>query len=154
MLLIQYYNLSFTFPFVLQKNSLTDHSLTFMLLQTHQILYICKYNLKTLKYQLSEGFYRTLRWLQIFLIYRGISICHSIYEWQFYYSWFGSWENTVWIVYLYSMINSLQFQEVATMMGLDTRKTSSLWKDQALVEINIAVLYGFQVGWAHMDGWT
>lgn len=31
------------------------------------------------------------------------------------------------------------------MMGLDTRKTSSLWKDQALVEINIAVLYSFQV---------
>lgn len=36
-------------------------------------------------------------------------------------------------------------QEVATMMGLDTRKTSSLWKDQALVEINIAVLYSYQV---------
>lgn len=30
-------------------------------------------------------------------------------------------------------------------MGLDTRKTSSLWKDQALVEVNIAVLYSFQV---------
>ncbi|CAB1320161.1 unnamed protein product, partial [Coregonus sp. 'balchen'] len=29
-------------------------------------------------------------------------------------------------------------------MNLDTRKTSSLWKDQALVEINIAVLYSFQ----------
>uniref|UniRef100_A0A8C1PGV5 nitric-oxide synthase (NADPH) n=1 Tax=Cyprinus carpio TaxID=7962 RepID=A0A8C1PGV5_CYPCA len=36
-------------------------------------------------------------------------------------------------------------EEVATMMGLDTRKTSSLWKDQALVEINIAVLYSFQM---------
>ncbi|CAL8249021.1 unnamed protein product [Merluccius merluccius] len=35
-------------------------------------------------------------------------------------------------------------EEVANMMGLDTRKTSSLWKDQALVEINIAVLYSFQ----------
>ena len=32
------------------------------------------------------------------------------------------------------------------MMCLDTRKTSSLWKDQAMVEINIAVLYSFQVG--------
>ncbi len=119
-----------------------------MLLQTHQILYICKYNLKTLKYQLSEGFYSTLRWLQIFLIYRGRS------------------RVTVLLLLLrilreYSM-NSLSvqydsfpsFQEVATMMGLDTRKTSSLWKDQALVEINIAVLYGFQVGWAHMDEWT
>lgn len=30
-------------------------------------------------------------------------------------------------------------------MNLDMRKTSSLWKDQALVEINIAVLYSFQV---------
>lgn len=30
-------------------------------------------------------------------------------------------------------------------MALDTRKTSSLWKDQALVEVNIAVLYSFQV---------
>lgn len=30
-------------------------------------------------------------------------------------------------------------------MALDTRKTSSLWKDQALVEINIAVLHSYQV---------
>ncbi|KAJ3603901.1 hypothetical protein NHX12_028642 [Muraenolepis orangiensis] len=35
-------------------------------------------------------------------------------------------------------------EEVANMMGLDTRKTSSLWKDKAMVEINIAVLYSFQ----------
>uniref|UniRef100_A0A3Q2NWL0 Nitric oxide synthase n=1 Tax=Fundulus heteroclitus TaxID=8078 RepID=A0A3Q2NWL0_FUNHE len=35
-------------------------------------------------------------------------------------------------------------EDVANKMGLDTRKTSSLWKDQALVEINIAVLYSFQ----------
>ncbi|KAJ8415334.1 hypothetical protein AAFF_G00423140 [Aldrovandia affinis] len=35
-------------------------------------------------------------------------------------------------------------EDVAKMMSLDTRKTSSLWKDQALVEINIAVLYSFQ----------
>uniref|UniRef100_A0A4W6EAA9 Nitric oxide synthase n=1 Tax=Lates calcarifer TaxID=8187 RepID=A0A4W6EAA9_LATCA len=35
-------------------------------------------------------------------------------------------------------------EEVANKMALDTRKTSSLWKDQALVEINIAVLYSFQ----------
>ncbi|XP_020836464.2 nitric oxide synthase 1-like, partial [Phascolarctos cinereus] len=34
--------------------------------------------------------------------------------------------------------------EVAKKMNLDMRKTSSLWKDQALVEINIAVLYSFQ----------
>uniref|UniRef100_A0A3B5A3N0 nitric-oxide synthase (NADPH) n=1 Tax=Stegastes partitus TaxID=144197 RepID=A0A3B5A3N0_9TELE len=34
--------------------------------------------------------------------------------------------------------------EVARRMALDTRKTSSLWKDQALVEINIAVLHSFQ----------
>lgn len=37
-------------------------------------------------------------------------------------------------------------QEVANKMALDTRKTSSLWKDQALVEVNIAVLHSFQVG--------
>ncbi|XP_062399931.1 nitric oxide synthase, brain [Sardina pilchardus] len=36
-------------------------------------------------------------------------------------------------------------EDAAKMMGLDTRKTSSLWKDQALVEINIAVLYSFQI---------
>uniref|UniRef100_A0A3Q0SYZ0 Nitric oxide synthase n=1 Tax=Amphilophus citrinellus TaxID=61819 RepID=A0A3Q0SYZ0_AMPCI len=35
-------------------------------------------------------------------------------------------------------------EEVATKMALDTRKTSSLWKDQALVEINIAVLHSYQ----------
>uniref|UniRef100_A0A9L0JTE3 Nitric oxide synthase n=1 Tax=Equus asinus TaxID=9793 RepID=A0A9L0JTE3_EQUAS len=35
-------------------------------------------------------------------------------------------------------------EEVAKKMNLDLRKTSSLWKDQALVEINIAVLYSFQ----------
>ncbi|XP_059909475.1 nitric oxide synthase, brain [Gadus macrocephalus] len=35
-------------------------------------------------------------------------------------------------------------EEVAKRMGLDTRKTSSLWKDQALVETNIAVLHSFQ----------
>uniref|UniRef100_A0A8C8SRE1 Nitric oxide synthase n=1 Tax=Pelusios castaneus TaxID=367368 RepID=A0A8C8SRE1_9SAUR len=35
-------------------------------------------------------------------------------------------------------------EEVARKMNLDMRKTSSLWKDQALVEINIAVLYSFQ----------
>lgn len=29
-------------------------------------------------------------------------------------------------------------------MGLDTRNPSSLWKDKALVEINIAVLHSFQ----------
>uniref|UniRef100_A0A8B9PK17 Nitric oxide synthase n=1 Tax=Apteryx owenii TaxID=8824 RepID=A0A8B9PK17_APTOW len=36
-------------------------------------------------------------------------------------------------------------EQVAKKMNLDMRKTSSLWKDQALVEINIAVLYSFQV---------
>ncbi|CAL1615736.1 unnamed protein product [Knipowitschia caucasica] len=35
-------------------------------------------------------------------------------------------------------------EEVAKLMNLDTRKTSSLWKDKALVEINIAVLHSFQ----------
>ncbi|XP_041349355.1 nitric oxide synthase, brain-like [Gigantopelta aegis] len=35
-------------------------------------------------------------------------------------------------------------ETVAKMMGLDTRKISSLWKDQAFVEVNIAVLYSYQ----------
>ncbi|KAM5310894.1 nitric oxide synthase 1 isoform 2-T4 [Glossophaga mutica] len=35
-------------------------------------------------------------------------------------------------------------EEVAKKMNLDMKRTSSLWKDQALVEINIAVLYSFQ----------
>ncbi|NXA56964.1 NOS3 protein, partial [Nothocercus julius] len=35
--------------------------------------------------------------------------------------------------------------EVALRMGLDTRKTSSLWKDKAAVEINVAVLHSYQV---------
>ncbi|KAM4687612.1 nitric oxide synthase 3 isoform 2-T2 [Discoglossus pictus] len=35
-------------------------------------------------------------------------------------------------------------QEVAKRMGLDTKKTSSLWKDKAALEINIAVLYSYQ----------
>lgn len=32
-------------------------------------------------------------------------------------------------------------------MGLDTRTAVSLWKDRVLVEVNIAVLYSFQVGY-------
>ena len=44
---------------------------------------------------------------------------------------------------------SFPFQDVAKKMNLDMRKTSSLWKDQALVEINIAVLYSFQVAPGH-----
>uniref|UniRef100_A0A8C8EFB6 nitric-oxide synthase (NADPH) n=1 Tax=Otus sunia TaxID=257818 RepID=A0A8C8EFB6_9STRI len=38
--------------------------------------------------------------------------------------------------------------EVALRMGLDTRTTSSLWKDKAAVEVNIAVLHSYQVGCA------
>lgn len=35
-------------------------------------------------------------------------------------------------------------EEVAKRLGLDTKKTSSLWKDRAALEINIAVLYSYQ----------
>jgi nitric-oxide synthase len=35
-------------------------------------------------------------------------------------------------------------ESVAIKMGLDTRNPSSLWKDKALVEINVAVLHSFQ----------
>lgn len=51
----------------------------------------------------------------------------------------GSWPLHVFAFYCVSL------QQVAKKMNLDMRKTSSLWKDQALVEINIAVLYSFQV---------
>lgn len=44
-----------------------------------------------------------------------------------------------------TLFTVVPLQEVAKKMNLDMRKTSSLWKDQALVEINIAVLYSFQV---------
>lgn len=30
-------------------------------------------------------------------------------------------------------------------MGLETNKLSSLWKDRAVVEVNVAVLHSFQV---------
>ena len=43
-------------------------------------------------------------------------------------------------------------QEVALRMGLDTRTTSSLWKDKAAVEVNIAVLHSYQVGRVAGDG--
>ncbi|XP_074841478.1 nitric oxide synthase 3 isoform X3 [Carettochelys insculpta] len=36
-------------------------------------------------------------------------------------------------------------QEVALHMGLDTRNTSTLWKDKAAVELNVAVLHSYQV---------
>ncbi|KAE8594972.1 hypothetical protein XENTR_v10015399 [Xenopus tropicalis] len=35
-------------------------------------------------------------------------------------------------------------EEVAKRLGLDTKKTSSLWKDRAALEVNIAVLYSYQ----------
>lgn len=39
----------------------------------------------------------------------------------------------------------LPLQEVGRRMGLDTHKLASLWKDQAVIEINVAVLHSFQV---------
>ncbi len=37
------------------------------------------------------------------------------------------------------------FQDVAEKLGLDTQSPISLWKDEALVEINKAVLYSYKV---------
>lgn len=37
-----------------------------------------------------------------------------------------------------------QFQGVALKMGLDTRNSTTLWKDKAMVEVNLAVLHSFQ----------
>ena len=36
-------------------------------------------------------------------------------------------------------------EKVAKKMGLDTRTNSTLWKDKAMVEVNLAVVYSFQV---------
>lgn len=45
--------------------------------------------------------------------------------------------------------------EVAAMMGLDTSRQSSLWKDRALVELNVAVLHSYkQSGVAIVDHHT
>jgi len=75
----------------------------------------------------------------------------------------GNWLNvfhqlklkTAWIltrsVYLFSRCGfaelevSLFVQTVATKMGLDTRTPVTLWKDRAVVEVNVAVLHSFQV---------
>lgn len=40
---------------------------------------------------------------------------------------------------------SLPLQEVGRRMGLETHKLASLWKDRAVIEINVAVLHSFQV---------
>ncbi|XP_043579281.1 nitric oxide synthase, salivary gland [Bombus pyrosoma] len=36
-------------------------------------------------------------------------------------------------------------ETIATHMGLDTRTSTSLWKDKAMIEANVAVLYSFQM---------
>ncbi len=40
-------------------------------------------------------------------------------------------------------------EHVAFGMGLDTNCPASLWKDRALVELNVAVLHSFQVSIHH-----
>lgn len=40
---------------------------------------------------------------------------------------------------------SLPLQEVGRRMGLETHKLASLWKDRAVIEVNVAVLHSFQV---------
>jgi nitric oxide synthase oxygenase domain/subunit len=39
----------------------------------------------------------------------------------------------------------LLVQLIAERMGLDIKNNSSLWKDKALIELNHAVLYTYQV---------
>lgn len=46
---------------------------------------------------------------------------------------------------LFPFLSLFHMQEVGRRMGLETNKLSSLWKDRAVVEINVAVLYSFQV---------
>ena len=38
---------------------------------------------------------------------------------------------------------------VGKKMGLETDNVSSLWKDRVLLEVNVAVLYSFQVSYLH-----
>jgi len=38
------------------------------------------------------------------------------------------------------------FQNVALKLGLQVKNCSSLWKDSALLELNVAILHSFQVG--------
>ena len=42
-------------------------------------------------------------------------------------------------------MNMVFSKVVAKKMGLDTKSNASLWKDFAMVEINYAVLYSYQV---------
>ena len=41
--------------------------------------------------------------------------------------------------------NILSLKKIAKKMGLVTTTNVNLWKDQALLEANVAVLYSFQV---------
>ena len=46
----------------------------------------------------------------------------------------------------------LMFQPIALKMGLNTSNLSSLWKDKALLEMNVAIMHSFQVyEWFSMD---
>lgn len=40
--------------------------------------------------------------------------------------------------------------KVASLMGLDTRTSASLWEDKALVELNLAVLHSFRMSGVHV----
>ena len=60
------------------------------------------------------------------------------------------------LVTAFAQINSiadphslLSFQTIAKNMGLDTSNYRNLWKDQALVEVNLAVLHSYQVSHSH-----
>lgn len=62
------------------------------------------------------------------------------------------WRKKIWNHLLFAVLERndvknfiFNLQPIAEKMGLDTKKSSSLWKDRALVEINIAVLYSYQV---------
>jgi nitric-oxide synthase len=39
---------------------------------------------------------------------------------------------------------------IAKRMGLDTRREASLWKDRALLELNVAVLYSYELAGVRM----
>ena len=44
----------------------------------------------------------------------------------------------------YQLRDTILKQPVAEMMGLDTSNPTTLWKDKALVALNVAVLHSFK----------
>lgn len=60
----------------------------------------------------------------------------------------NEWMMDAWLwssIFICAVLSLTITKSVAKKMGLDTSTTSTLWKDRALVEVNLAVLYSYQV---------